>query len=73
MHEIIDGSHPKIPNSVIVATDGTVYWTDSDTNFALHNGFYTLFTDGTGRYYFVSKNYFVMISKQHYYIIIQLV
>lgn len=50
MEHVIDGFRPKLPNSVIVASDGIVYWTDSDTNFALHDGMYTLFTDGTGRY-----------------------
>jgi len=49
MDEIIDGLLPKIPNGVIVATDGTVYWTDADTNFALNNSLYTFYADGTGR------------------------
>lgn len=49
MDDIIDGVKPKIPNSVIVASDETVYWTDSDTNYLLNDGLYTLFADGTGR------------------------
>lgn len=48
--DVIDGVKPKLPNSVVVASDGTVYWTDSDTNYALHDGLYTLFADGTGRF-----------------------
>lgn len=49
MDEIIDGVRPKIPNSVVTATDGAIYWTDSDTNYKLHDGLYTIFVDGTGR------------------------
>jgi len=49
MENEIDGFRPKIPNSVIVASDGAVYWTDSDRNFALFDGLYTVFTDATGR------------------------
>lgn len=50
MDDVIDGVKPKLPNSVAIASDGTVYWTDSDTNYALHDGLYTIFTDGTGRF-----------------------
>lgn len=50
MDEIIDGVRPKIPNSVVPATDGAIYWTDSDSNFKLYDGLYTMFVDGTGRY-----------------------
>ncbi|XP_026816428.1 adipocyte plasma membrane-associated protein-like [Rhopalosiphum maidis] len=49
MDEDIDGARPKIPNSVVVTSDGTVYWTDSDSNYKLYDGVYTLFVDGTGR------------------------
>jgi len=49
MDEVIDGARPKLPNSVVVTSDGNVYWTDSDTNYKLHDGAYTLFVDGTGR------------------------
>ncbi|XP_050527164.1 adipocyte plasma membrane-associated protein Hemomucin isoform X2 [Daktulosphaira vitifoliae] len=49
MNDIIEGKTPKIPNSVAVASDGTVYWTDSDTNHALHDGIFTMLVDGTGR------------------------
>ncbi|XP_022178955.1 adipocyte plasma membrane-associated protein-like [Myzus persicae] len=48
--EVIDGVRPQIPNSVAIASDGTLYWTDSDTNYKLHDGLYTLFVDGTGRF-----------------------
>lgn len=49
MNDLIDGVRPKIPNSIVIASDGTVYWTDSDTNFSLNDGLYTIFADGTGR------------------------
>lgn len=49
MNEVIDGSKPKLPNSVVVASDGIIYWTDSDSNYKLHDGLYTMFVDGTGR------------------------
>ncbi|KAF0741436.1 adipocyte plasma membrane-associated protein-like isoform X2 [Aphis craccivora] len=49
LDEVIDGVRPKLSNSVVVASDGFVYWTDSDTNYKLHDGVYSLFVDGTGR------------------------
>jgi len=49
MDEVIDGACPNLPNSVVVSSDGTVYWTDSSINYKLYNGFYTDFVDGTGR------------------------
>lgn len=49
MNDLIDGVRPKIPNAIVVASDGTVYWTDSDTNFSINDGFYSMFVDGTGR------------------------
>jgi len=50
METVIDGAKPKISNSVNVASDGIVYWTDSDTNLALHDAFLTTFIGPTGRY-----------------------
>lgn len=49
MDEIIDGIQPNLPNSVVIATDGAIYWTDSDTNYGFHDGLYSIFVDGTGR------------------------
>uniref|UniRef100_A0A2H8TTQ5 Adipocyte plasma membrane-associated protein n=1 Tax=Melanaphis sacchari TaxID=742174 RepID=A0A2H8TTQ5_9HEMI len=49
MDEVIDGARPNLPNSVVVASDGTVYWTDSDINYKLYDGVYTMLVDGTGR------------------------
>lgn len=49
MDEAIDGVRPKLPNSVVVASDGIVYWTDSSSNYKLFDGLYSYFVDGTGR------------------------
>jgi len=69
MDEVIDGVRPNLPNSVVIASDGTMYWTDSDSNYKLHDGFYTLFTDGTGRLinifllYFINKHGIIFLNK----------
>ncbi|XP_021935235.1 LOW QUALITY PROTEIN: adipocyte plasma membrane-associated protein-like [Zootermopsis nevadensis] len=47
--ELIDGKINKIPNSVDVADDGTVYWTSSSCNFHLNDGLFDLLADGSGR------------------------
>lgn len=60
LDEVIDGVRPKLPNSVVVASDGSVYWTDSDTNYKLHDGVYSLFVDGTGR---LMKIFFLYFNK----------
>lgn len=46
---VIEGRKPKLFNSVVVASDGKVYWTDSDSNVDLKNLMYSFFGDGTGR------------------------
>ncbi|KAL5237931.1 hypothetical protein ACI65C_005341 [Semiaphis heraclei] len=69
MDEVIDGVRPKIPNSVVIASDDTMYWTDSDTNYKLHDGLYTLFVDGTGRllkYDPKTKRNTVLIKNLHF-------
>jgi sugar lactone lactonase YvrE len=55
MEDVIDGVRPKLPNSVAVSSDGTIYWTDSDSHYALHDGVYTILVDGTGRLEFIKK------------------
>lgn len=50
----IEGVLPKLPNSLTIASDGIIYWTDSDTNFRLHDGVYTIFADGTGRLVYIN-------------------
>ncbi|KAK9874105.1 hypothetical protein WA026_002459 [Henosepilachna vigintioctopunctata] len=49
MDEEIDGRKPKLPNSLVVACNGDIYWTDSDTNFSLQDIVYSLLGDGSGR------------------------
>lgn len=45
----IEGVKPKVPNSVAVASDGSVYWTDSSSNYQLKNGLFECLTSGSGR------------------------
>lgn len=45
----IDGKKSKIFNSVAVASNGDLYWTDSSTEFDLQDGLYDMFADGSGR------------------------
>nr|CAD7407835.1 unnamed protein product [Timema poppensis] len=44
----INGKEPRLPNSVDVAKDGTMYWTDSSTDILLQDGVYALLGDGSG-------------------------
>lgn len=46
----IDGKKPKLPNSVTVASNGDLYWTDSSTEFILQDGIFDMLADGSGRY-----------------------
>ncbi|XP_065203660.1 adipocyte plasma membrane-associated protein Hemomucin-like isoform X2 [Planococcus citri] len=48
---LIEGKTAKLFNSLLVASDGSVYWTDSDSNFDLKNLAYSMLADGSGRYY----------------------
>ncbi|CAH0550989.1 unnamed protein product [Brassicogethes aeneus] len=45
----INGYKPKIPNSVAVASNGDIFWTDSSTDFLLQDGIYAVLSDGSGR------------------------
>ncbi|XP_033226875.1 adipocyte plasma membrane-associated protein-like [Belonocnema kinseyi] len=45
----IDGKAPNIVNSLDVASNGDIYWTDSSSEFALHDGVYTILADPNGR------------------------
>ncbi|XP_076656945.1 adipocyte plasma membrane-associated protein Hemomucin [Halictus rubicundus] len=45
----IDGKTPKIVNSIDIAKNGDIYWTDSSTDFPLHDGSYTLLANPSGR------------------------
>lgn len=46
----IDGVTPKLANSLDVASNGDIYWTDSSTEFSLSDGAYTALGNPTGRY-----------------------
>ncbi|KAI4466908.1 strictosidine synthase-related [Holotrichia oblita] len=46
----IDGKKPKIPNSVAIASNGDIFWSDSSTEFSLEDGLFDMFADGSGRY-----------------------
>lgn len=45
----IEGKVPRTPNSVTVASDGMVYWTDSTTADSLEDGLYSFLASGSGR------------------------
>lgn len=45
----IDGRAPNLVNSLDVASNGDIYWTDSSSEFALHDGVYTVLADPDGR------------------------
>ncbi|XP_012272003.1 adipocyte plasma membrane-associated protein [Orussus abietinus] len=45
----IKGKVPRIFNYVDVASNGDLYWSDSSSDFSLHDGFYSMFTAPSGR------------------------
>ncbi|KYN29227.1 PREDICTED: adipocyte plasma membrane-associated protein-like [Trachymyrmex cornetzi] len=45
----IDGKVPRIPNSIDIAKNGDIYWTDSNTDFALYDLLMTFLTNPSGR------------------------
>lgn len=45
----IDGKPSRIVNSIDIAKNGDIYWTDSSTDFPLHDGSYTAYANPTGR------------------------
>lgn len=47
---VVEGKRVGIFNSVEIAKDGTIYWTDSSSDFELQDGIYTILADGSGRY-----------------------
>ncbi|XP_011306683.1 adipocyte plasma membrane-associated protein [Fopius arisanus] len=62
----ISGKRPMIPNSVDVASNGDLYWTDSSTDFKLYDGVYTMLADPSGRlirYNAASKRNEVLLEK----------
>lgn len=47
--EPIDGKIPKIINSLDIAKNGDIYWTDSSTDFYLYDGMYSILANPSGR------------------------
>ncbi|XP_022904498.2 adipocyte plasma membrane-associated protein Hemomucin-like [Onthophagus taurus] len=45
----IAGKKPKLPNSIALATNGDIFWSDSSTEFLLQDGAIDSFADGSGR------------------------
>ncbi|XP_032664446.1 adipocyte plasma membrane-associated protein-like [Odontomachus brunneus] len=45
----IDGKRPQLPNSIDVAENGDLYWTDSSAEFPLYEGLHTLLGNPAGR------------------------
>lgn len=69
MDQEINGKKPKLPNSVAIASNGDIYWTDSSTEFFLYDGVYDMLADGSGRlihYDAKTKKNTVLIDKLHF-------
>ncbi|KOX77025.1 Adipocyte plasma membrane-associated protein [Melipona quadrifasciata] len=47
--EPIDGKITKIFNALDIAKNGDIYWTDSSTDFYLHDGIYSFLANPSGR------------------------
>lgn len=45
----IDGKKPKVPNSIALASNGDIYWSDSSTQFSLEDGMFEVLADPSGR------------------------
>jgi len=45
----IDGKSPRVPNSITVAENGDLYWTDSCTDFGLDDIMMIMLTNPSGR------------------------
>ncbi|CAG0886510.1 unnamed protein product [Darwinula stevensoni] len=46
----INGRVPRMPDDFVVASDGTIYWSDGSTRFDIDAGLLEFFTTGTGRF-----------------------
>ncbi|XP_060536494.1 adipocyte plasma membrane-associated protein Hemomucin-like [Cylas formicarius] len=65
----INGKTPKLFNSVAVASNGDIYWSDSSSDFKLENGIYVLLADPSGRlirYDAKTKQNTVLIDNIHF-------
>uniref|UniRef100_U5ET89 Putative secreted mucin n=1 Tax=Corethrella appendiculata TaxID=1370023 RepID=U5ET89_9DIPT len=55
---VLDGKvkrKPKLFNSVAIAKNGDIYWTDSSSDFTIEDGAYTLFANPSGRLFHYSR------------------
>ena len=65
----IDKKSAKVFNSLAVATNGDIYWTDSSTQFDLFDGVYDVLADPSGRlvkYDSKAKTNTVLINNLHF-------
>jgi sugar lactone lactonase YvrE len=46
----IEGKKPMIINSLDIASNGDIYWTDSSTEFNIQDGLYVMLANPTGRF-----------------------
>lgn len=49
INQEINGKKPKIPNSIALASNGDIYWSDSSTEFFLEDGVFDFLADPSGR------------------------
>lgn len=49
MDEITNGIRSKLSNSVVIANDGAMYWTDTDAQYESIDYLYLVLADGLGR------------------------
>jgi sugar lactone lactonase YvrE len=58
-NEVIDGPvprKPKVVNSVAIAKNGDIYWTDSSSDFTLQDGVFTFLANPSGRLIHYSRS-----------------
>ena len=47
--EPIDGKVPMVTNSLDIASNGDIYWSDSSTEFTIQDGAFSMLTNPSGR------------------------
>lgn len=69
MDSEIEGVKPLLPNDLVVASDGMVYWSDSSAHYQLNDLVYDCLTSGSGRllqYNPKTKKNKVLMSNLHF-------
>lgn len=46
----IEGKVPMVTNSLDIASNGDIYWSDSSTEFTLEDGVFTMLANPSGRF-----------------------